>query len=63
MELKKYRLNIFKDEYKRKCLLQKRKKNTNKKPENQNMFEIVCYVSLSHIDIVLFLRTIKFYFV
>lgn len=49
-----------------------RKKNTNKKPENQNMFEIVCYVSvshidivhpLSHIDIVLFLRTIKFYFV
>lgn len=40
-----------------------RKKNTNKKPENQNMFKIVCYVSLSHIDIVLFLRTIKFYFV
>lgn len=60
--IKKYRLNIFKDEYKRKCLLQE-KKNTNKKPENQNMFKIVCYVSLSHIDIVLFLRTIKFYFV
>lgn len=55
--IKKYRLNIFKDEYERKCLVQE------KNLKNQNMFEIVCYVSLSHIDKVLFLRTTKIYFV
>lgn len=53
--IKKYRLNIFKDEYERKCLVQE------KNLKNQNMFEIVCYVSLSHIDKVLFLRTTKIY--
>lgn len=50
----------------------KTKKIQTKNLKNQNIFEIVCYVSLSHIDIVhpvshidivLFLRTIKFYFV